>query len=122
MKIKVNGISVNAAAGTLLSDAIERAGVPLLTPCGGRGICGRCKVRIRENGAPEREVTACTCRLERELEVFIGADAQPVINKDIKLDGFKFAPGKGLGIAVDIGTTTVAAVLLDLKMGEVLES
>jgi uncharacterized 2Fe-2S/4Fe-4S cluster protein (DUF4445 family) len=33
---------------------------------------------------------------------------------------FKFAPRDGLGVAIDLGTTTIAAQLLDLKTGGVL--
>lgn len=35
-----------AALGDLLSDALRTAGVPMSLYCGGRGICGKCLVRI----------------------------------------------------------------------------
>lgn len=36
------------AEGTLLLDAIRRAGIQLITLCGGQGTCGRCRVQVRE--------------------------------------------------------------------------
>ncbi|MBI2854408.1 MAG: DUF4445 domain-containing protein [Chloroflexi bacterium] len=49
-KIKVvfqpSGKSALVAPGTLVLDAAVQAGVPLDTPCGGQGRCGRCLVRV----------------------------------------------------------------------------
>jgi len=41
-----SGRSVFVLPGTLLLEAAGRVGVALQTPCGGRGTCGKCKVRI----------------------------------------------------------------------------
>jgi len=41
-----SGRSVYVLPGTLLLEAAGRAGIVLQTPCGGRGTCGKCKVRI----------------------------------------------------------------------------
>ncbi|MCF7855081.1 MAG: ASKHA domain-containing protein [Candidatus Pacebacteria bacterium] len=41
-----SGRSVFVLPGTLLLEAAGRAGIVLQTPCGGRGTCGKCKVRI----------------------------------------------------------------------------
>ena len=35
-----------AVPGSLLSDVLLEAGLPLSLYCGGRGICGKCRVRI----------------------------------------------------------------------------
>lgn len=40
------GVVVNAKPGTLLLDAARAAGMNAETPCGGRGVCGKCLVRI----------------------------------------------------------------------------
>ena len=42
------GISVDVPAGTMVLDAARQAGVPLLSDCGGDGVCGKCRVIIRE--------------------------------------------------------------------------
>ncbi|HON79675.1 MAG TPA: ASKHA domain-containing protein, partial [Spirochaetota bacterium] len=65
------GIKVDVPEGTELLDAATRAGVSIQAPCGGKGTCGKCAVRIvsgtpvvRQEGAKiaglrEGEVLAC---------------------------------------------------------------
>lgn len=52
------GKTVRAAVGTRLIDVAAGAGIALDLPCGGEGICGKCRVRIRrglrEPGAAEQ--------------------------------------------------------------------
>lgn len=47
-----SGRSVFALPGTLLLEAAGRAGVALQTPCGGRGTCGKSRVRIASGQCP----------------------------------------------------------------------
>lgn len=75
---------VEVAAGTLLSDAAQQAGVALNMPCGGQGRCGRCAV-IVESGSVHRRSTqrlapedivagyalACQTTIESDLVVTI---------------------------------------------------
>ncbi len=74
------GERVVVEAGITISEAAERAAVPLSLPCGGKGICGNCRVVIQEGQVGEftaaelRALTAaergqgvrlaCQCRLE----------------------------------------------------------
>ncbi len=44
--IKPAGLTVACTRGTSLLEVIRRAGIPLLSSCGGNGTCGRCRVRI----------------------------------------------------------------------------
>lgn len=121
---------MHVAAGTPLADALAEHGAEF--PCGGRGRCRGCRVRVREGrlaetepdlrmlSAPERADgwrLACQARVEgdlvvelRQWEGLILADETP----------FTFVPDAGLGIAVDIGTTTLVAQLLDLATARVL--
>ncbi len=39
-------------AGTLLSDACRAAGFALPAPCGGKGVCGKCRVQILQGDVP----------------------------------------------------------------------
>ena len=45
------GTAVEVEEGRTLLDAARAAGIPLGAVCGGRGTCGKCRVRIRE-GSP----------------------------------------------------------------------
>jgi len=47
-----SGRSVFVLPGTLLLEAAGRAGIVLKSPCGGHGICGKCRVRIRDGQCP----------------------------------------------------------------------
>ncbi len=70
--------------GTLLSDAIAQAGIPLNLPCGGQGRCGRCKVIVEQGQVKRRETSrlspieleqgyalACQTTVHSDLQVFI---------------------------------------------------
>lgn len=46
------GRSVEVAAGTPLNRALLEAGLPVESPCGGRGRCGRCRVRLAGPALP----------------------------------------------------------------------
>jgi len=45
------GKTVYVLPGTILKEALERASIVLDYPCGGKGTCGKCKVRVT-SGAP----------------------------------------------------------------------
>jgi ferredoxin len=76
MVFQPGGLSVQVEPGTALLDAARLAGVDLEAPCGGKGTCGRCNVRVaagsvetdREGGlddteAGDRWVLACKARV-----------------------------------------------------------
>ncbi|HOX04952.1 MAG TPA: ASKHA domain-containing protein [Planctomycetota bacterium] len=46
VRIEPDGFSIQVASGDSLISAVERAGVIVDTPCGGRGGCTKCTVRI----------------------------------------------------------------------------
>lgn len=124
------GASFDVERGASLQDVLFPYGVEF--PCGGRGRCKGCRVRVlqgtlaltpeQERVLSPREVDdgwrlACHCRAESDLtlelaqwEAAILADESP----------FSFTPRAGLGIAVDVGTTTLVAQLLDLRTANVL--
>lgn len=116
--------------GTPLIDILHELGVEF--PCGGKGRCGKCRVkvlhgtikadrehlkRLSELGLAGEWRLACRseCHADLVLEVgqyetLIRADETP----------FEFTPGKGLGVAFDVGTTTLVGQLLDLETGRIL--
>ena len=46
------GLVLEARAGERLADVLSRAGIPLSLYCRGRGVCGKCLVRIRSGAVP----------------------------------------------------------------------
>ncbi|MHC4125778.1 MAG: ASKHA domain-containing protein, partial [Planctomycetota bacterium] len=106
-----------------------QAGVILNTVCGGGGICGKCVVTVNP---PGEKVQACQYRIESDLTVTIEPAArffeQKILTEGIESRGKikpdiynKYQRGDSskqiLGIAVDIGTTTVVAKLVDMATG-----
>ncbi|MGA9349951.1 MAG: ASKHA domain-containing protein [Anaerolineae bacterium] len=78
--LKPSGNRIEAEAGTLLSDAIDQAGLELNLPCGGQGRCGRCKVVVEEGQVKRRS----TSRLSQtELEQGYALACQAVVQSDL---------------------------------------
>ena len=142
LKILPRGITIDMDGGDTLLEAIRRADdIRFETPCNGRGTCGKCKVLVwggqLEPLSPSEEKAlsdvekeegfrlACCARpapgytgdivIElpgKEEKAVVLADADYV--REVKAPLFAEKGERAFGIAVDIGTTTVAAVLLDL--------
>jgi uncharacterized 2Fe-2S/4Fe-4S cluster protein (DUF4445 family) len=125
--------SIDAPAGTILGEAIAATGLPLEQPCAGRGTCGKCKVLVETGVHPPDEVEhshltagelaldnrlACRARLETDARVVLS----PIVvysNKNFRTS-HRYKQGNApLGLAIDLGSTTVAAFLTMLEDGQV---
>ncbi len=132
-----SGIIQKTVAGPVtLSGAMLDMGLSIKMPCGGNGRCGKCKVVAtgKLSNPTEREMAFLSpeeckahvriaCLAKALGDVFIRLPKQK--ESSILIDGVMgetgFAPwGSFIGAAVDIGTTTVAAYLFDLKTGRIL--
>ena len=129
---KPEGRRISIHAGATLVEAAGQAGIVLNTACGQRGICGKCVVLLEPSG---EKVLACQYRIESDITVTVppesrflehkilsrGLDVRGKIYPDIYKKYLAINPrGKILGVAVDIGTTTVVAKLIDMAGGECL--
>ncbi len=119
-----SGAEVSVERGTKVSEAAKLAGVEIATPCGGTGRCGRCTVLIE--GDFGNSVLACVTEVDRDMVITVPEkDSGKVIaaTDDKHLDIDELSPmSGGLGLAVDIGTTTVALDIMDMSTGEELYS
>jgi uncharacterized 2Fe-2S/4Fe-4S cluster protein (DUF4445 family) len=93
--------SVEVEAGTTLMEAAEKAGIHINSLCGGEGVCGRCRVRIK-NGKlradkhsisllskaeiTEGYVLACQTRVDADMEILIPT-ASRIEETQILLEG-----------------------------------
>lgn len=124
------GKELEVNEGTPLIDVLHAYGVEF--PCGGKGKCGKCRVKLLEGELEMTEIhrrklnelglscewrlacmSVCSGPLTLEVEQFdhlILADES----------SFEFKPEEGFGLAVDVGTTTLVAQLLDLRTAKVL--
>ena len=123
--------------GTTIADVARKAGIPITSPCGGTGTCGRCRVLLADVGS----VLACQHRVTEDTIVEIPATSRPQglavhvassctdSSPSVVLDPLMASEpsnekpatstGRSYGIALDIGTSTVAAELVDMKTGQV---
>jgi len=127
--------TVEVEAGILLGDAIQATGLPIEQPCAGRGTCGKCKVIVEEGIIPPDEVEqehltagelalnsrlACRARVNTDARVIL-SKIMVYSNKIFKASSAFKRNNDPLGLAIDLGSTTVAAFLTNLKTGEVYQ-
>ncbi|HBT77442.1 MAG TPA: hypothetical protein DEB39_11100, partial [Planctomycetaceae bacterium] len=117
--------STEVPVGTTLSEAAGAAGISLRYDCGGSGTCGKCRIEIPgDRVGPDaqqvfRAVRACQTIVEGDLVCRIPADSLPAVRIQSVTDnrlraGEPFAPVAATGdygLALDIGTTTLALQL-----------
>jgi len=135
-------VRVETRSGVLLSTLAAEAGFPLNMQCGGQGACKGCLIKLGPGryriGETETvvaagetlEARACkTVVLCGQADIEIPARSLLKIGSCASADFYAarknlFQPLENsegqLGIAVDIGTTTVAAVLVELSTGKIL--
>lgn len=108
------GIQVTVPEGTTLLQAQIQAGLRPDAPCGGRGVCGKCRVVLQDG----REVLACQTPVAEDAIVRLGqARAAQILTDargaaDVRPDGTD-----PYVLAFDVGTTTLAAYLLSGETG-----
>ena len=138
VSVEINGTKEN------LLEKLQKDHVYFPAHCGGRGTCGKCKVRfVSEAPEPseagsrfftEEELKdgwrlACRTELTKSAVIEIPEEDEDEIVASVAFRGSSQAvqmdqqtadsPGGDHVIAVDIGTTTLAAALLDKASGQV---
>lgn len=124
------GRDIEVEEGAPLQDALFPHGVEF--PCGGQGRCRGCLVRVldgelhavgnRSDKLTDEELNAgwrqaCRCRAESDVTLELAQWEAPILGDD---STFSFQSGNGLGVAIDLGTTTLVGQLVDLAKGNVL--
>ena len=119
---------VSAQTGETILEALARAGIAVSAPCGGLGRCRKCAVRATgalacEDGArlDEQTVLACRTRLDGDARVCLSESKAEILQTGIST-GNETDGEAGLGVSVDVGTTTLAAYLVERSTGRVLAS
>lgn len=137
-------ISVNCHKNLL--DILLENNICIPSPCGGNGTCGKCTIKlIKGNLAPSDKDIAffsqdqladgyrlacgavveesCTIKLihqHKKIDVLEDYDKKLIRSHPIR--NVQEADELNLGIAIDIGTTTVAIQLINLKTGQIVNS
>lgn len=141
-----------SASGTRLTVFLSCQGIAVSAPCGGRGVCGKCRVQVLSGQflshitgkvlAPDADgyILACQAICPPEgaeiavpdatgegLTVSMVTTAQAVRPSSAAGGSFgkvpdSYANAISDGVALDIGTTTLAAARVDRVAGRVLET
>ncbi|HEX9046607.1 MAG TPA: 2Fe-2S iron-sulfur cluster-binding protein, partial [Verrucomicrobiae bacterium] len=129
-----------ADAGGTLADMLAAGGLPLNIRCGQRGLCRGCEIQLQTGTvmvegnpvAAPATVKACRAQLESDVTLYLPVrsrlEHRPQVGDTFEIAVpyahqplFAWARGaRDTGFAVDIGTTTVVVLLVDLVTGAVL--
>ena len=135
-------IEAGVSSGHSLTDLLAMRGFPLNARCGQRGLCRGCMVDLLEGELIDvsgetvmagTSVRSCQMRMAGTGKVVVRIHSQarisraPQVGETFFIDvpcelspAIDAKPGKDTAFAVDIGTTTVVVLLVDLTSGEVL--
>lgn len=128
--------------GIRISDYLHNNHVNIALPCGGQGTCGNCRIKVVAGNLPAtnedkaflsideiNDNIRLACRAVPETPVRISIPSP--VNEDIKVEkgtvSGDVTPEKPdftheFGVAIDIGTTTIAAALTDITTGQVIDT
>ncbi len=128
--VKKNGdiYPIEGKEGETLVEILQHAGIYLNAVCGGRGTCGKCKVKITEGLEPGIYLAcktvpnqACTVSLMDEEEFVVVTDSE--ISDETKSKEISWETRtESYGIGVDIGTTTIAMQLIELGSEKIVDT
>lgn len=125
--------TITVSPDTVIGDAIQETGLPIEQPCAGRGTCGKCKVIVEEGTIPPDEVEkehltpgelalnsrlACRAKAQEDARIIL-SHIVVYSNKSFRGSSSYKRTDDPLGLAIDLGSTTVAAFLTNLNTGEV---
>ncbi|MEW6696917.1 MAG: ASKHA domain-containing protein [Bacillota bacterium] len=138
--------SMEVPPGITILEAARQAGLHLTAPCGGTGRCGKCMVKVTSGQEETAQpwVLACQTTVSNALTVELPSRPMLILEKGqiqpVPLEPAVFLGDRGLvkhragismekksepgepllGLAVDIGTTTLVSYLYDLAGGQSL--
>jgi uncharacterized 2Fe-2S/4Fe-4S cluster protein (DUF4445 family) len=145
LRIQPGGLSIVLKGPSELVQAALMADVLLEQPCAGDGTCGRCRVRFAD-GAPDPSAADCECFTADQLLAGWRLACQATVSSDAAIEIPAVTPSPGVksfgdqilaapdrvplaaafageggawAVAIDVGTTTLAAALVHLRNGRV---
>ena len=133
VRIEPAGIERRVPHGTSLGQIVGEQGVDFA--CGGRGVCGKCRVELlkgeveltewhrtlleRQGLSPASWRLACLSLVKDDLTIRIPQGEQQILTDETEI---RLGEETGYALAVDLGSTTVVVQLVDLSTGKILGS
>jgi uncharacterized 2Fe-2S/4Fe-4S cluster protein (DUF4445 family) len=118
---------LNSNPGQTLLGVLRENNIEIFAPCGGNGTCGKCRVMVKGHGI----VTSCLFSVNENIEIVLPdkKESEILVTQHAYTKILPLNPGKvsdlvsfPLGIAVDLGTTTIVCYLVNLLTGSVIET
>ncbi|WP_297280849.1 ASKHA domain-containing protein [uncultured Anaerococcus sp.] len=139
MKIDIENLSkVISSNGKSILSALLENNIEIANYCNGKGTCAKCKVLILEgevsplsleekNSLTEKEISsgirlACLTYPKSDIKIkTLSMDTNIKVLDLGEMPDFIMNFKDGFGLAIDIGTTTVAIYLVDLSSGQIID-
>ena len=107
--------------------ALADLGAQVYAPCGGKGVCGKCAVHIEGEYEPfsrSGDALACQTLITGNSYIIYNTSLGKIqVQKANDVNEIMPCPEEsGYGTAIDIGTTTLAAAVYDLKAGKLVST
>jgi uncharacterized 2Fe-2S/4Fe-4S cluster protein (DUF4445 family) len=132
IRILPHGRQIKTSTSQNLLEALMHQSIFLRSDCGGKGTCGKCMVQKRRDDGTYKSIKSCRHVLKEDISIIIPEASMlsshimskaPVSFPIAFNDRFKHATDKDCyGIAVDLGTTTIAVYLCNTAKGEIISS
>lgn len=123
------------AEGMRLSDYLAGIGEDIHTDCGGLGICKKCRVRLLSGSfsgvSADSDGMILSCKAVctgQSAEIALLSESESQVSDSPEKDLLRHEKSDGTeacgeyGLALDIGTTTLAMALVDLHTGQIVDT
>jgi len=106
---------ISANKGDNLLDVLNKNHFFVTANCGGNGKCKKCKVKYLGN-----YILSCNTTIENDMEIELDDYNSIILNQTLEIK-YDILRQRGYGLAIDLGTTTIAYYLIDLENGEQID-
>ncbi|MDK9708206.1 MAG: ASKHA domain-containing protein [Desulforhopalus sp.] len=132
IRILPHGRQIKTSSGQTVLEALIHQSIFLRSDCGGKGTCGKCMVERKRDDGSYETIKACNHVVADEISIKIPESSMlsshimskapvvfpPAFGERLRQQGGEDA----YGIAVDLGTTTIAVYLCNILKGEIIST
>ena len=113
-----------------IADYARDLNINIDIPCGGKGVCGKCKVKVSGEVSGRKKIEEVfelrkgyrlACQAVPLGETYVSLSEAGARRKSLQPRNIKIDKKEGYAVALDLGTTTLAAYLIDTKTGKILK-
>ena len=131
IRILPHGRKITTTYGQNLLEALMHQSIFLRSDCGGKGTCGKCLVHSKSADGTSVTIKACQQSVNEDISIEIPETSMlsshimskaPVSFPPTFKEGLQPGAEDVYGIAVDLGTTTLAVYLCKSASGEIISS